>query len=218
MPKLTGPMMSMGASGQIGKTLVFAKWKGVAYARQHVVPANPRTTKQVNNRAIWALIGQAWLYAPSAVQAAFNGFSTGKALTGRNKFFSDNQSLLAIQPTPANIAGFTMSPGNNGGLPPNTLVVTPGDGTLTLSATMPGIPAGWSITKVHGAALINQDPTDAFAAVWYYASDDAAPYSVEITGLTNGTEYAVGLWIEWLRADGKTAYSVSIAGLGTPAA
>lgn len=218
MPKLTAPLLSMGASGQIGKTMVFSKWKGVPYARQHVVPANPRTTKQVNNRAIWSLLNQAWLYAPVAVSAAFNGFATGKALTGRNKFFSDNQKLLAIQPTPPDITGFVMSPGANGGLPANTLVVTPGDGALTLTAQMPGIPDGWAITKVHGAALINQDPTDAFSGAWYYAFDDATPYSVALTGLTNGTEYAVGLWIEWTRADGSTAFSISLPGVGTPAA
>jgi len=43
MSKLTGPLLSFGARGQIGKAMVTSTWKGVPYARQYVVPANPQT-------------------------------------------------------------------------------------------------------------------------------------------------------------------------------
>jgi len=43
MAKATAPLMSMDASGQIGKTLVFQKGGTV---RRYVVPANPNTTAQ----------------------------------------------------------------------------------------------------------------------------------------------------------------------------
>lgn len=216
MGKLTGALLSMGASGSIGKTLVYSKWKGVAYARQHVIPANPRTTKQVNNRAIWSLLGSAWLYAPTQVVAAFNAFATGKALTGRNKFYQDNQKLLATDPVATDLTGFVMSPGNNGGLPAQNLVVTPGDDKLTVTADVPDAPSGWTLVRAHAAALLNQDPTESFSGEWFYGNDASAPYSVVLTGLTGGQEYAVGFFLEWTRPDGKTAYSVSLAGTGTP--
>lgn len=44
MAKVTAPLMSMDASGQIGKALVFQKGGQV---RQYVVPANPKTTAQM---------------------------------------------------------------------------------------------------------------------------------------------------------------------------
>ncbi len=216
MPKLTAPLLSMAASGSLGKTMVFSKWKGVAYARQHVIPANPRTMKQTNNRAIWATLNTAWLYAPTAVMAAFNAFAIGKPLTGRNKFFSDNQSLLGGDPVAANMTGFAMSPGANGGLPPTGLVVAPGDTQLIISATVPGVPDGWTLTKAVAAAIVNQNPTDPFSGEWFTAEALVDPYTVTITGLANGTEYAVGYWLVWSRADGKTAYSVSLASTGTP--
>jgi hypothetical protein len=218
MPKVTAPLLSFGASGQIAKSQVYSTWKGVPYVRRYAIPANPRTTKQVNNRSIWAMINGAWLYAPAAIRNAFNGFAVGKPLTGRNKFFQDNQKLLATDPPPADITGFVMSPGSGGGLPPSNLIVAHTANTLTLSATIPAAPDGWSITKVWGGAILNQDPTDDFSGKWTVASDDTAPYSVALTGLTNAVEYAVGLWIEWVRPDGKTAYSISISDVGTPGA
>lgn len=214
MPKVSAPLLSFGASGQIAKAQVYSTWKGIPYVRRYAIPANPRTTKQVNNRSIWQLINAAWLYAPAAIQNAFNGYATGKPLTGRNKFFSENQSLLATDPTPATIAGFVMSPGNGGALPATGLIVTPGDDQLSLSAAIPDAPVGWSITKVHGAAILMQDPTDPFSGEWFTAFDAATPYSVVLTGLASAQTYAVGLWIEWLKPDGKTAYSRAISGSG----
>lgn len=47
MAKVTAPLMSMDASGQIGKALVFQKGGQV---RQYVVPANPKTVAQMTVR------------------------------------------------------------------------------------------------------------------------------------------------------------------------
>lgn len=50
MAKLKAPLLSMGASGQLGKTLVFFPWKGLNVAREYVTPANPKTALQVTQR------------------------------------------------------------------------------------------------------------------------------------------------------------------------
>lgn len=217
MPKTTAPLLSFGASGQIAKSMVFSTWKGVPYARRYAVPANPRTTKQVANRNIWQMLNNAYLFAPALVRAPFDAFAVGKALTGRNKFFSDNQKLFAVQPTPTELDGFVMSPGSGGGLPASNLVVTPSSGTLTLTATIPDEPSGWTITQAVGAALLQQAPDAEFSGKWFTGFDASDPYSVAITGLANGEDYVVGFWLEWERPDGKTAYSISLSGTGTPA-
>ncbi|MGI9863023.1 hypothetical protein SDD30_16730 [Moorella naiadis] len=46
MAKVTAPLMSMDASGALGKALVFAKWKGINYARRYTIPMNPNTVNQ----------------------------------------------------------------------------------------------------------------------------------------------------------------------------
>lgn len=50
MAKLKGPLMSLGASQKLADTLVFFPWKGLNVVREYVIPANPRTTKQVTQR------------------------------------------------------------------------------------------------------------------------------------------------------------------------
>jgi len=50
MAKLKGPLFSLGASQQLGKTLVYFGWKGLDVVREYVIPSNPRTTGQTTQR------------------------------------------------------------------------------------------------------------------------------------------------------------------------
>jgi len=59
MAKVTGPLMSMSASGKIGDSIVFSIWKGVAYVRQYVIPANKMSADQGNQRVITGGTGRA---------------------------------------------------------------------------------------------------------------------------------------------------------------
>jgi len=54
MAKLKAPLMSLGASGALGKALVFFPWKGLDVVREYVVPANPRTAGQTTQRGYLA--------------------------------------------------------------------------------------------------------------------------------------------------------------------
>lgn len=47
MAKVTGPLMSMSASGAFAKSMVFAANKGRNIVRQLVTPANPKTSAQI---------------------------------------------------------------------------------------------------------------------------------------------------------------------------
>ena len=50
MAKLKAPLLSLGASQQLGKTLVFFAWKGLNVVREYVVPSNPKTALQTTQR------------------------------------------------------------------------------------------------------------------------------------------------------------------------
>jgi len=50
MAKLKAPLLSLGASGQLGKSIVFFPWKGLDVVREYVIPANPKTTAQTTQR------------------------------------------------------------------------------------------------------------------------------------------------------------------------
>ena len=60
MVKLTGPMMSIAASGKFADTMVFARKGGTAYARQRVIPFNPKSPAQISNRAVMKFLSQNW--------------------------------------------------------------------------------------------------------------------------------------------------------------
>lgn len=51
MAKLKAPLMSLGASGAIGKAIVYFPWKGIDCVREYVIPSNPKTAAQVAHRA-----------------------------------------------------------------------------------------------------------------------------------------------------------------------
>ena len=62
MSKTIAPLLSLGASGQIAKTMVASRWKGINYMRRYVIPANPRTTGQQDQRAAVTASVKAWRY------------------------------------------------------------------------------------------------------------------------------------------------------------
>lgn len=212
MPKTTAPLLSFGAAGQIGQSMVFSKWKGISYVRRYVIPANPKTQKQQANRGVFSMINAAYLYAPAAIKAAFDAYAVGKPLTGRNKFFQDNQKLLGGDPKPAGIDGLVMSPGSGGGLPATNMIVEGGALSITVDVTLPEIPAGWTLTSAIAAAVKQQAPADDFSGKWFVTVKNDAFGTVVIPGLEAATEYVVGYFLKWTKPDGSTAYSVSLSG------
>lgn len=72
MAKVTGPLMSLEASGTIGNALTFSRWVGRPYVRRYTVPANPQTLDQENHRNRFSAIGTITTWA-SRNQQTFDG-------------------------------------------------------------------------------------------------------------------------------------------------
>lgn len=68
MARVTGPLMSMEASGTIGKTLTFANWVGRQYVRRWTRPANPQTADQMEQRNAFSIIGVGVSWANKCLQ------------------------------------------------------------------------------------------------------------------------------------------------------
>ena len=88
MSKLKGPLFSLGARKQIGKALVFFPWKGLDVVREYVIPANPKTTAQLAQRAFMTAGVAAWhaaLYT-ALDQTAWNRYAgtLAKIMSGFN--------------------------------------------------------------------------------------------------------------------------------------
>lgn len=60
MVKVSAPAMSLDASGKLGGSIVFSKWKGRNYVRTLVIPSNPKSVSQISVRAMMRFLAQDW--------------------------------------------------------------------------------------------------------------------------------------------------------------
>lgn len=58
MAKTTGPLLSLSASGTIGKALTYKSWKGINVCSIKSSPSNPQTLTQMLNRGFFAAGGK----------------------------------------------------------------------------------------------------------------------------------------------------------------
>ena len=84
---LTGPAMSMAASGSMGKTLVFSIWKGRPYGRLRVIPKNMRSAGQQLTRGFLGVISKAAQGVFTAAKDLTNGLGS--------QFFADTLSHIS---------------------------------------------------------------------------------------------------------------------------
>jgi hypothetical protein len=94
MAKVTGPLLSLDASGSVASTITFSRWKGINYARQRVIPTYSNTFKQSAIRDLIKKATQAWktnaTISPTTIDAtyksAFATAASGMAMSGFNLF------------------------------------------------------------------------------------------------------------------------------------
>ncbi len=73
MAKVTGPLMSLDASGSVGGTATFSKWKGQNYVRLLVTPRNPKSDGMAEVRTKLGVIGKMLSYV--LYPTTFNSFT-----------------------------------------------------------------------------------------------------------------------------------------------
>src|SRR5579859_1185399 len=156
MAKVSGPLISLGARGSIAKTAVFSSWRGRPYVRQHIIPANPRSTLQVEQRTLFSFLQALWKVSPTLVQEVWTLAAKGLPITDRNAFSQKN--LKAITKAGTTLANFLFSDGAKGGTPLVSASVIAGGGTITITPVTPPVPVGWTLTGVIGAAVRDVDP------------------------------------------------------------
>lgn len=209
MAKVTAPLLGFSAHGSIGKTLVYGKWKGIPYTRQHVIPANPRSTAQTSTRDVFSFLSSVWKVAPADLRTAYSAAVKGQPLTNRNKFMGDNTKIL--RPLTV-LTGMELSPGAAGGLPVDP-TITGAAGQITIAGVAPAVlPSGWSILRWIGAAIRQQDAHVGTMFDIAAGDDDTSPYAVVLTGLAAGN-WVAGGWFEYQRSSlaSDLAYGASFA-------
>ncbi|MCJ7753195.1 MAG: hypothetical protein MUP13_01380 [Thermoanaerobaculales bacterium] len=123
MVKVTGPALSMEASGSLGGVMVFSKWKGRPYVRSLVVPSNPKSGGQVGMRAMFSFLAKSWatLTAPNQatwedraeqlVVSEFNAFMSYNQFRWRNFTAPSKEEPAAAVETPATVGALSLAVG-----------------------------------------------------------------------------------------------------------
>lgn len=225
MAKVRGPLLSMDAQGQIGKSQVYAQWRGVPYARRYTSPSNPNTTSQQSTRNTFRSLDAQFKRFGSLGLAPWNEAAKGRPLTGRNLLMSVNIPPLRGD---SDMADYIGSPGVRGGLSATDLAAVAGSGSGEIDVTvdMPGVPTDWTLDACIITAFKDRDPADspqdfvkeAEVLETNFTGSDPAQAENTFTGLDPDTDYVISAWTRWTRADGKTAYSPSLTEIATSAA
>lgn len=213
MAKTTAPLLSFGAAGQIGKSMVASKWKGRSYMRRHVVPANPQTTPQMGTRDMFTFLSNVYRAAPAEVSDVWKLFATGQVFTDRNAFMGRNvKAMRNAGSTPdVNLDNFIFVDGAKSGPPLSSITPTGGALQISVAFGLPSsTPIGWTLASVVAACLADQDPTTG-ALLTITALEDLTHTSpIVLTGLTAATPYQVAAWAKWTKPDGSLAYSTNL--------
>ena len=86
MAKVSGPLLSMSATGTVAKAITYAAWKGISYCREWFKPANPQTQNQVKVRTRLTKAVAKYQTEPSETKAFWNTLAEGQAYSGFNLY------------------------------------------------------------------------------------------------------------------------------------
>lgn len=180
MAVVSAPLMSLGASGQVGGAIVFSSWKGRPVVRQLVTPANPNSPKQMARRAMQRFLSQRWTPLGSTPQATWNDLAKATNVAPVNAYTGYNQRLWTQFLPP------TSSYQHAAGTPATTAVttVTGGVGQASLSIALGTLNDSWGVV-VFGK--LGSAPTGIFTEVMFITAGLATPATCVITPLVPGT-------------------------------
>lgn len=219
MAKVTAPILSGRARGQIGGTQVYASWRGVPYARSYVVPRNPQTAAQTSRRDIFSSISDLWKRLGTLARAPWTAATVGRPLTNRNLIISQN--LKALQ-SEVDRQAWVGSPGSAGGVSATNVAAAPtaNPGEIDVTVTSPAAPTGWALAAAVAFAMQDGLPQDLVPAP-IAELENAAPVedgdtSILLTGLTSAALHVVAVWLRWTKPDGTSAYGASLVTTATP--
>ena len=110
MVKLRGPMFSLGASGTLADAVTFSICKGRPYARERVIPSNPKSAAQTGRRSMFAFLSQAWAALDAAQKATFQDIADELVAAPFNAYMKVNMEcwhnwLSPVQELPVGAVG-----------------------------------------------------------------------------------------------------------------
>jgi hypothetical protein len=187
MARVTGPLMSVSASGTFAKTLVYSHWKGRPYVRERVVPENPKSAKQTGIRAMMGFLAQIWLNLSAGVKDDYDELASSLSISAFNAFVGQNldrwqnfHSPSQAYPAANASTGLTITTmGLTGGVGQVSVVLTPSGATSIwgylifrslAEITVPSWTNCIAVIEANGANAVTHVDTPLVAGTYHYRS------------------------------------------------
>lgn len=183
MALVSGPLLSLDASGKVAGALVFSKWKGRPVVRQLVKPANPKTGAQKGGRAMFAFLSSAWADLSAPEKASWQALADAAVVSPFNAYQGYNMDEWTQFTSP-----YT-NPSNTGETPPTMGALTAEGGVrqVTISAVITTPEDMWGMAV---AISVTTGFTPAKADVAKIVAYAASPIVTVISPLEPGTYFA----------------------------
>lgn len=150
MATVTGPLLSVQAYGQFGKTIIYERLGGATYAKEYKVPANNRFPSQVGIRAMVYFLTKLWHDLPAVTKATWSPLARSAEYSTFNAFFTLNMKRWAVDLPPL-IADAEISAAAYD--PVLAITATGGDGQVELAITK-DLDLAYRIVAAVGAAPV----------------------------------------------------------------
>ena len=182
MARVSGPLHSDAASGKFAGSLVYAGWKGRAYVRQLVQPANPKSAKQTGVRALMAFLATQWKAKTLPKWTGWTAAATARMISEFNAYVAENLARWQLFAAPTQVYPAAES----ANAITTTQALTPGAGFMTIGLTPSAAGDNWGFAIFRDTAEITAPnwnncvaviPADGANAVEYTDSPlDAGTY------------------------------------------
>ena len=208
MATTKAPLFGLDASGSLGGSIVFSRWRGRTYVRRLVTPKNPRSGLQIGMRSVLKFISQAFSSLSQPQKDAWDTLADVDNITQLNAQVRDASKRARIN------EGWRRGPEETPGTTPDaptSLVVTALPKALQIAWTRPVGNQGDYTVAVYLST------TTAFTAsvATLQTIKGVATVVVTIDKLTAGTEMFV--LVRETNVDGELG-TVSAEASGTPTA
>lgn len=153
MARTKAPLFGLDASGSLGGSIVFSKWKGRTYVRRLTIPSNPKSGLQVGMRSSMRFVTQDFTNLTAGQKAAWDTLAAVDNITQLNAQVRDAQVLTRIN------KGVRRGPAESAGTTPDAAI------TLDAAAQPKSLVLSWvaGVAAPEYAWMLFRSATGVFA-------------------------------------------------------
>ncbi len=187
MARVNGPLFSLDASGQLGRAVVYTKWKGRNVVREYVIPANPRSLAQHWQRGQLGLLSKWWAAMSGANKTSWDSLAAASNISSFNAFVGYGLAKMVDGVRPQVAYPYVTEVAPTGAL--NAITAAGGVGSITGTVTITTTLAATDQILI-GASLVSAADSELIHhTLASRLNNTTTPWTYELQNLPPGAYY-----------------------------